>query len=76
MYTNYPGRNLVHKQITLKFDLVRKRPATKYYTNQLNRLKRVEQLHRLKLRSDFPEASQTEWREPFDFPTGISGFSM
>ena len=23
----------------------------------------------------FSEASQTEWREPFDFPTSISGFS-
>ena len=24
----------------------------------------------------FSETSQTEWREPVDFPTGISGFSM
>ena len=24
----------------------------------------------------FSETSQTEWREPVHFPTGISGFSM
>ena len=37
--------------------------------------KSEKKLHRLKTRPIFTEASQTEWREPFDFPTGISGFS-
>ena len=74
IYTNHPGGILVHKHNTIKFDVVGERPATKYYPNQLKRLKRVEKLHRLKLQSIFSEASQTEWREPFDFPTGNSGF--
>ena len=34
-----------------------------------------KKLHRLKTRPIFTKASQTEWREPFDFPAGISGFS-
>ena len=46
------------------------------YPNQLNRLKTVEKLHRPKTQPTFSEASQTEWREPFDFPKGISGFPM
>ena len=34
-------------------------------------------VHRLKLQPMFSvEASQTEWREPFDFPTRISGFTV
>ena len=41
-----------------------------------NRLKRVEKFHCLKPKLMFAEDSQTEWREPFDFPTEISGFSM
>lgn len=76
IYTNHPGGILVHKHNTIKFDVVGERPATKYYPNQLKRLKRVEKLHRLKLQSIFSEASQTEWREPFDFSTGNFGFSM
>ena len=44
--------------------------------NQLNRLKRVEKLHRPKSQPIFLEGSQTSWREPFDFPTGMSGFPM
>ena len=31
-------------------------------------------MHRLKSQPIFSEVSQTEWREPFDFPTRISGF--
>ena len=76
MYTHHPGGNLVHKQIPIKFDVVGEQPASKYHPNQLNRLKRGEKLHRLKLQSISSEASQTEWRESFDFPTAISGFSM
>ena len=34
----------------------------------------MEKLHRLKSQPICSEASQTEWREPFDFPTRISGF--
>ena len=44
----------------------------KLYPIQLNRL----QLHRLKSQPIFPEACLTEWGEPFDFPTGISGFPV
>ena len=35
---------------------------------------KVEKLHRLKSQPIFSEASQTKCCEPFDFPTGISGF--
>ena len=30
IYTNHPSGNLVHKYKTIKFDVVVKRPATKY----------------------------------------------
>ena len=78
VYSNHPGGNLVHKLKAVKFDLVGEQLATRYFPNQLNRLKRVEKFHRLKTQPIFSEASQTEWRIPsaFDFPTGISGFSM
>ena len=78
VYSNHPGGNLVHKLKAVKFDLVGEQLATRYFPNQLNRLKRVEKLHRLKTQPIFSEASQTEWRKPsaFDFPTRISGFSM
>ena len=79
IYTNHPGGNLLHKHKTVKFDVVGEQPATKYYPDQLNRLKRVEKLlcRRLKYQPMFSEASQSEsGREPFDFPTGISCFSM
>ena len=39
IYTNHPGGILVHKHNTIKFDVVAEQPATKYYPNQLNRLK-------------------------------------
>ena len=35
----------------------------------------VEKSHRLKSQPMFFVASHTEWREPSDFSTGISGFS-
>ena len=47
----------------------------KIYPHQLDR-QRVEKQHHLILQPIFSEASQTEWREPFDFPTGISGFPV
>ena len=46
----------------------------RYNPNQLNKLKRVEILHRLRRQPIFSEASQTEWREPFDFQPKFSGF--
>ena len=33
-------------------------------------------LHHLKPQPIFSEASQTEWPEPVDFPTGFSGFPL
>ena len=36
----------------------------------------MEKLHDLKSQPIFSEASQLEGLEPFDFPTGISGFPM
>ena len=48
------------------------------YPNLLNRLKRVEILHCLKLQFLFFEVSLMVWCnniKPFDFPTGISGFA-
>ena len=44
----------------------------KVYPMQLNRLKRVEKFHYLQSELIFSEAFQTEWREPFGFPTAIS----
>ena len=35
-----------------------------------------QKLYRLKSQPIFFKVSQTEWREPFVFPAGISGFSM
>ena len=67
---------MVYKHKTVKFDVVGERPATNDYSNQLNRLRRVEKLHRLKPQSIFSEAFQTELRELFNFPAVISGFSM
>ena len=59
MYTNYSGGNLVLKHNNIKFDVVRPERTThhKVYPNQLERLKRAEQLHRLKLQFIFSEAS-------------------
>ena len=52
-------------------------PLQTVYPNKLNRLKKVGKVHRLKSQPMFSvKASQTEWREPFDFPTRISGFPM
>ena len=66
----------MYKHKTVKFDVVGERPATNDYPNQLNILRRVEKLHRMKPQSIFSEAFQTEWRELFNLSTGISGFSM
>ena len=64
IYTNHPGGIHVQKHKTKDFEVV-----GEVYPNQLNKLKRGAKLHRLKTQPIFPEASQTEWREPFDFPT-------
>lgn len=52
------------------------KPLQSTIRNQLNRLNKVENFHCLKSQPMFSEDSQTEWREPFGFLTGISGFSM
>ena len=52
------------------------KPLQSTIRNQLNRLNKVENFHCLKSQPMFSEDSQMEWREPFDFLTGISGFSM
>ena len=36
--------------------------------------KKSRKIASLKITAHISEASQTEWREPFDFPTEISGF--
>ena len=74
IYSNHPGKKLVRKQKNKKLEKVRERLATKYNPNQHSRSKRVEKLHRLKSHPISLEAFRTEQREPFDFPTGISGF--
>ena len=67
IFTKHPG------DYGLLLDVVGERPAAKYIQiYQFNKLKRVEKLHRLKSQPIFSEASQN----PFDFPTGISGFSV
>ena len=48
----------------------------KVYSHQLKRFKRAGKQHHLKSQPIPPKASQTEWRQRFDFPTGISGFPM
>ena len=64
------GATQVDKLKTIKFDVVEEGPATKYIRINLpNRLKRLQKLHPLKSQSIFSEASRTEWRKPFDFPT-------
>lgn len=53
IYINHPGGNLVQKHKTIQFDEVGEGLATKVYPNQLNRLKRVGKLHRLKAQPIF-----------------------
>ena len=43
------------KRKTIKFDLVGEQPATNDHPNQLNILRRVEKLHRLRPQPMFPE---------------------
>jgi len=72
--TYLPGGNHEQKHKTKDIDV-----AGEVYANQLNKLnkiKREAKLHRLKTQPIFSEASQTEWREPCDFPTAISVFPM
>ena len=68
-YTNHPEKNLVDKHKTITFDAVGevKRPC-RVYPYQLNRtqVKKTELL-RLKSQPMFSDASQTGWRETFDF---------
>jgi len=73
---NYPDGNLVDKQFFLLNIFCESRTRYKIYPNQLNRLKGVEKLHCRKLQPILCKSSKTEWREPFDFPTGISGFQL
>ena len=73
IYTNHPSENFVHEHKTIEFDLVGGRPAT-IYPNQLHRLERVEKIHHRKTQFFFVKPPQTARPEPFDFPTGITGF--
>ena len=75
IYTNHPGGNLVHKLKAVKFDVVRDNPPQLFKSAQ-KKLNLVEKLQRLKSQPMLSEASQTEWREPFHFPTKISGFPL
>ena len=56
---------------TTKFDEVGERPVTNYV-----QIKGEKKLHRTKLEPIFSEASQTEFREPFDFLTRTCGFPI
>ena len=73
IYTSHPGKNLLHKHMTIKFDVVGERPATKYI--QISRTDEKEWTNYIALKSQpiFSGASQSEWHEPFDFATGTSG---
>ena len=63
----------MHNRKTIKFDVVERTTHYNVHSNQQNRL---EKLHPLKSLPMFFEASQTKWREPFDFTTRNSGFPM
>ena len=65
------GGNLVRQHKTTKFDIKGEQTTTLYkvYQNRLNRLKRVEKLHRLQSQPIFSVAFKMKWCEPFDFPT-------
>ena len=67
------GGNFVHEHKTTKFEVEGERLTTKYiqisWTDQ-------KELHCIKTQPIFSEAFQTGRREPFDFPSEISGFPM
>ena len=69
IYTN-------HKRKTMKFDVVGETICYRVYPYQLNKKRVKKKLYHLKSQPIFTKASQTEWCEPYYFPTGISGFSM
>ena len=71
-----PGWKYCAWSKTIKFGVVRERPATNYILIRWTDYKEVEKLHRLKSQPIFSAAFQTEWRIPFDFPSEIFGFSM
>ena len=74
IYTNYPAGNLGRGHKTMKLRRGGRTARYKVYPNYLNRPKRVGKLHRPKSPTIFSEAFQTECRDPFDFPSGISGY--
>ena len=63
IYTNHPGGNLVQKHKTIRFAVVGERAATKY--------PQISVTGSPLITAQFSEASQTEMREPFVFPTEI-----
>ena len=73
IYTNRPVENLAHKHLTSKLDHGGEGPATKCIGNSLTDSRKF---HRLKREPNFSNVFQMEWREPFDFQTGIPGFPM
>ena len=60
IYTNHPGKNLLHKHKTLKFDVVGERPATKYIEISWTDEKEWKNYIALKSQPIFSEASQSE----------------
>ena len=74
-----PGWKYCAWSKTIKFGVVRERPATNCILirwTDYKDYKEVEKLHRLKSQPIFAAAFQTEWRIPFDFRSEIFGFSM
>ena len=57
----------------MKTAVVGERPATKYITSKsVEELKREEKIALTQITAHFfSESSQTEWRGPFNFPTGV-----
>ena len=78
IYSNHQDGNSVHKHESIKFEGGRGRETTRYkvciYPNQLYGLIRLQKLHHLKSQPIFSEVSKMEWLDPFNFPTGTSGF--
>lgn len=73
IYTNHLGRNLVYEHKTIKFDSVGKWPAALYIQISWAGLKGWKYWFFSNCCPYyFSNVSQTEWREPFDFPSKIS----
>ena len=77
--TMHPSGNLVYKHKTIEFDVAEEQSTTKYIQFKLTvqtQKSRKLILHRLKSQATFSNTSQTEWHEPFDFPTRFFSFPV